>query len=109
MRGEWIQLEMMHRRLREQKHSHPAAYLHKETPSKLEKLHQLQMEERALRRDLVSLQSLKAWYDISIVRLPMDKEGALLRTTHEWETVSDCLLGMSATAPFAPIMQTFSW
>lgn len=109
MRHEWIQLEMKHRRLREQMHSRPFAFEYKETSSKVEALRQLQMEERSLRQDLVSLQSLKAWYDVSIIRLPVDREGAILRTTHEWEIVSDALLGVTTTAPFAPLRLTFSW
>ncbi|KAL3657204.1 hypothetical protein V7S43_017864 [Phytophthora oleae] len=78
------------------------------------KLLLLKLEERALRQDKVSMETLQKWEQISRIREYSDKDE--LRTVSEWRHSADKVVGFCAGLgpnrfhPYAPMPQRhFSW
>lgn len=78
------------------------------------KLLLLKLEERALRQDKVSMETLKKWEQISRIREYSDKDE--LRTISEWRHSADKIIGFCAGLgpnrfhPYAPMPQRhFRW
>ncbi|RLN72162.1 hypothetical protein BBJ28_00005969 [Nothophytophthora sp. Chile5] len=109
----WLALEMKLDAARK-KHCRPLvrAKLAKTAPLQA-KMKRLLEEERALRRDRVALETLRAWDEISLIREYVDKK--VLRTMSEWQHNTEKVigrnmgLGPSKFSPYAPIQLNFTW
>ncbi|RLN63613.1 hypothetical protein BBJ28_00004829 [Nothophytophthora sp. Chile5] len=109
----WLALEMKLDAARK-KHCQPLVRVKLAKTTK----HQVKMkwlleEERALRRDRVALESLRAWDEISLIREYVDK--TVLRTMSEWQHNTEKVigrnmgLGPSKFNPYAPFELNFTW
>lgn len=112
-RETWLGLEMKLAALRK-KHGQPATRCRRlENESTRSKLERALRKTRLLRLDMMAMQTLRAWEQISRIREYTDKDE--LRTVSEWQhnaekVLRQCsMVGPQRFNPYAPQELRFSW